>query len=149
MHPSPDHRGSTTDSGEEVNSAVVVELLDLQKVSTRFDWIGIYWLQGQTLVLGEFLGERPVHDTIAVGQGVCGTAVSENQDQIVPDVSERENYLSCGLGAKSELVVLIRNQENQIVGQIDIDSKTKGNFTHKELDAVRNLARKLGERWKK
>ena len=47
-------------------------------------------------------------------------------------------YTSNSLG----FLELIRNQENQIVGQIDIDSKTKGNFTHKELDAVRNLARK-------
>ena len=38
-------------------------------------WIGVYLLVGDTLVLGPFVGPATEHDRIAVGVGVCGTAV--------------------------------------------------------------------------
>jgi L-methionine (R)-S-oxide reductase len=92
-----------------------------------WDWSGIYLLVGDTLVLGP--RTAPVdHSRIGIGEGVCGTAVSEDRNQVIEDVREVENYLACSIHTRSELVVLIRDSE-KIVGEFDIDSDTIGAFT--------------------
>lgn len=99
----------------------------------------LYMLHGQDLVLEAFAGRETDHTRIAVGHGVCGTAVATGQDQNVPDVTARENYLACNLFTKSELVVLIRRGP-LILGQIDVDSDHVDPFTPEEEAEVRKVA---------
>ena len=114
-------------SDEEVLDEVVRRV---HEAHPSWDWSGIYLLVGDTLVLGP--RTAPVdHSRIGIGDGVCGTAVSEDRNQVVEDVREVENYLACSIHTRSELVVLIRNQ-GKIVGEFDIDSDTVGAFTQKD-----------------
>ena len=116
-------------------------------LSSAFHWVGIYRLHGTKLVLGPFIGEETDHTEIPVGVGVCGTAVAENRDQNVPDVRARTNYLACSLKTRSELVVLVKDRQGAILGQIDIDSHFPDAFGEEEEKAVRRVADELGERW--
>jgi L-methionine (R)-S-oxide reductase len=112
---------------EEVLDEVVRRVHEAHPV---WDWSGIYLLVDGTLVLGP--RTAPVdHSRIGVGEGVCGTAVSEGRNQVVEDVREVENYLACSIHTRSELVVLIREQD-KIVGEFDIDSDTVGAFTQED-----------------
>lgn len=95
-----------------------------------WDWSGIYLLVGDTLVLGPRTAPAD-HARIGIGEGVCGTAVADDSNQIVEDVREVENYLACSIHTRSELVVLIR-EDGRIVGEFDIDSDTVGAFTHED-----------------
>jgi L-methionine (R)-S-oxide reductase len=95
-----------------------------------WDWSGIYLLVGDVLVLGPRTAPAD-HSLIGIGEGVCGTAISEDRNQIVEDVREVENYLACSIHTRSELVVLIRDA-GKIVGEFDIDSDTVGAFTHED-----------------
>ena len=103
-----------------------------------WDWSGIYLMKGGVLVLGPSTAPAD-HDRIEVGEGVCGTAVSEDRNQVVEDVREVENYLACSIHTRSEIVVLIRH-EGQIVGQFDIDSDTVGAFTQENEALLEELA---------
>lgn len=95
----------------------------------HFHWVGVYWLEGDVLVLGPYAGPPTEHTRIPVGRGVCGTAVAQNANQIVHDVRERDNYLACNLETRSEIVVLIRHPQNgTILGQIDVDGPSVGAF---------------------
>ncbi|TMQ53094.1 MAG: GAF domain-containing protein [Candidatus Eisenbacteria bacterium] len=98
-----------------------------------------YMLHGTELVLEAFAGRETPHVRIAVGTGVCGTAVATGEDQNVPDVGAVGNYLACNLDTKSELVVLIRRGAN-ILGQIDIDSDVPAGFTDVHHRAVKEVA---------
>jgi L-methionine (R)-S-oxide reductase len=112
---------------EEVLNEIVLRVHEAHPV---WDWSGIYVLVGDTLVLGP--RTAPVdHSRIGIGEGVCGTAVSEDRNQVIEDVREVENYLACSVNTRSELVVLIRDQ-GKIVGEFDIDSDTVGAFTHED-----------------
>jgi L-methionine (R)-S-oxide reductase len=114
-------------SDEEVLNEVVRLVHEAHPV---WDWSGIYLLAEDTLVLGP--RTAPVdHSRIGIGEGVCGTAVSENRNQVVEDVREVENYLACSIHTRSELVVLIRDQ-GKIIGEFDIDSDTVGAFTQED-----------------
>lgn len=116
-------------------------------LSPHFNWTGIYILKGDQLEAGPYIGAATDHTIIPVGRGVCGTAVAQNADQNVPDVSASENYLACSLETKSELVVLIRDGQGKILGQIDIDSHTTAAFGASEEAAVKRVAQELGELW--
>ena len=48
------------------------------------NWLGIYVLRGEELVLGPFQG-KPACVRIPVGTGVCGAAAATQQTQRVPD----------------------------------------------------------------
>ena len=99
----------------------------------------LYMLRGDGLVLEAFAGRETEHTRIAVGQGVCGTAVATGQDQNVPDVRAVSNYIACNVWTRSELVVLIRRGAT-ILGQIDIDSDESNPFTAEEEGAVKKVA---------
>ena len=99
----------------------------------------LYMLHGDQLELEAFAGRETDHTRIAVGHGVCGTAVATGLDQNVPDVRAIENYIACNAWTRSELVVLIR-RGSLILGQIDIDSDVPDPFTVDEEAAVRKVA---------
>jgi L-methionine (R)-S-oxide reductase len=99
----------------------------------------LYMLHGATLELEAWSGRATEHTSIAVGTGVCGTAVATGLDQNVGDVQAVGNYLACNLQTRSELVVLIRRGA-AILGQIDIDSDVPDPFTPEEEAAVRQVA---------
>lgn len=99
----------------------------------------MYMLHGDDLVLEAHAGRDTEHTRIAVGHGVCGTAVATGEDQVVGDVQAAENYIACNLWTKSELVVLIRRGD-LILGQIDVDSDEPDPFSDDEVAAVRAVA---------
>jgi L-methionine (R)-S-oxide reductase len=112
-----------------------------------WDWSGIYLLVEGTLVVGPFAGsEEPTeHSRIEVGEGVCGTAVAEDENQLVEDVRELDNYLACSLSTRSELVILIRDG-GKVVGQFDIDSDERGAFTSDDEALLDELAAMISPR---
>jgi L-methionine (R)-S-oxide reductase len=98
-----------------------------------------YMVHGDELVLEAFAGRETEHTRIPVGRGVCGTAVAEQRDQNVADVTAIGNYLACNRFTKSELVVLIRRGD-RILGQIDVDSDVPNGFGEREHAEVRAVA---------
>jgi L-methionine (R)-S-oxide reductase len=122
------------------------EAMELLSELPNYNWSGVYRLEGDTLVLDEFIGAPTDHTRIAVGVGVCGTAVAEGRNQVVEDVRELSNYLSCSISTRSEIVVLIR-RGNQVLGQIDIDGHEVGAFDSSDESMLDEIARVIAERW--
>lgn len=118
----------------------------LSRTDSRFDWVGVYLLnpEGTELWLHNYVGSPTEHARIAVGEGVCGTAVATASNILVDDVTTVENYLACSPDVKSEMVVLIRAGED-IYGQIDIDSEEAAAFGEEDEILVQSIADKLAE----
>ncbi|USD26197.1 GAF domain-containing protein [Flagellimonas marinaquae] len=96
----------------------------------HYDWVGFYFKNGdkRELKLGPYAGAPTDHTTIPFGKGICGQVAESNKNFVVPDVAAQDNYIACSITVKSEIVVpLFVNGEN--VGQIDIDSNTLDPFT--------------------
>jgi len=104
-----------------------------------FTSVYAYMLHDDDLVLEAFSGRETEHTRIAVGTGVCGTAVATGKDQNVPDVTAVGNYLACNLETRSELVVLIRRGAT-ILGQLDVDSDVPAGFGEEHHVAVKQVA---------
>jgi len=103
----------------------------IKAADEKYHWVGIYMLEGDDLVLHNYIGKPTEHTRIKVGVGVCGTAVAENRNINAPDVTALDNYLACSLETRSEIVVLIRSGEKTL-GQIDIDSDEPGAFSEED-----------------
>ncbi len=118
----------------------------LSRGDSRFDWVGVYLLneEGSELWLHNYVGTPTEHARIAVGEGVCGTAIATASNILVDDVTTVENYLACDPDVKSEMVVLIRAGED-IFGQIDIDSEEAAAFSEEDELLVQTVADKLAE----
>jgi GAF domain-containing protein len=90
------------------------------------NWAGIYRLVDGELVLGPFQGKAACI-RIAMGAGVCGTAVATRATQLVEDVHAFPGHIACDAASRSELVVpLIRDGE--LLGVIDLDSPSVARF---------------------
>ena len=107
----------------------------LKQEREHYNWVGIYLVEGDTLVLHNYIGKPTEHTHIPIGRGVCGVAVAEGANQIVGDVTKLDNYLACSVETRAEIVVLIR-RGSKIFGQIDIDSDLENAFTKEDEDLL-------------
>lgn len=115
----------------------------LKDAMPQASWAGIYWLQGSDLVLGPYEGPATEHTRIPVGEGVCGTAVSTGEDQLVGDVHAVKNYLACTPSVRSEIVVLIRAR-GRVIGEIDLDAEALDAFDEDDRCTLRAVADVFG-----
>lgn len=111
----------------------------MQAAGPPYTSVYLYMLHGDALELEAHAGRETEHTRIAVGHGVCGTAVATGNDQNIGDVRAITNYIACNVFTRSELVVLIRRGET-ILGQIDVDSDVPNPFTPDEEAAVKRIA---------
>jgi len=99
------------------------------------NWAGFYLMRQGRLVLGPFQGKVAcIH--IAVGKGVCGTAVAEDRVQRVPDVHRFPGHIACDSASNSEIVLPL-HRNGQVVGVLDIDSPLLDRFSPEDEAGLR------------
>ena len=125
----------------ETDSTVSLKLkatcIFLKEHIDYYDWVGFYFNNGakKELKLAEFAGEPTEHTIIPFGKGICGQVALSNENFVVQDVMEQDNYISCGIEVKSEIVIPIF-QEGKNIGQIDIDSHDRSPFTKEDEELL-------------
>ena len=102
------------------------------------NWLGVYVLRGDELVLGPFQG-KPACGRIPLGKGVCGTAAARRETQRVADVDAFPGHIVCDAASASELVVPLVIGE-RLVGVLDIDSPRPARFTAADQAGIESLA---------
>ncbi|MDY4021766.1 GAF domain-containing protein [Staphylococcus borealis] len=107
----------------------------------QINWVGFYLIDNDELILGPFQG-HPACVHIAIGKGVCGTAVAENQTQLVKDVHAFPGHIACDSNSKSEIVIPI-HVNNDIIGVLDIDAPIKDRFTIEDQQGLENIVQVL------
>lgn len=101
----------------------------LKEEIAHYHWVGFYFAlpDQKKLKLAQFAGKPTEHTVIPFGKGICGQVALSNKNFVVQDVTEQDNYISCGIDVKSEIVVpIFKNGKN--IGQIDIDSHDRSPF---------------------
>jgi L-methionine (R)-S-oxide reductase len=131
--------GSLVESGKE-RDEVLKEVVALLKNSfSYYNWVGIYLMEGEELILGPFLGKPSPHSRITLDKGVCGAAAKQKKTIIVPDVSKDKRYLACSPETQSEIVVPIMKGDKPI-GEIDVDSDTRAAFKRSDKDILERIS---------
>ena len=114
-----------------------------QEINT-YDWVGFYFAKQNTKILHlkAFAGIPTDHTVIPFGKGICGQVAISNKNFVVDDVHAQDNYISCNIDVKSEIVIpLFLNNEN--IGQIDIDSNTINAFNESDVILLEKINEKI------
>ena len=112
----------------------------------HYSWVGIYVVEGDELILSAWSGpEETEHTTIAVGEGICGLAAKTGRTEVVPDVTERPEFIACFPSTKSEIVVPIHGPDGTVLGEIDIDSDWLDAFDQRDKELLEAIAADLSE----
>ena len=118
------------ENSKEVNQTLTSICDTLKSKIPHYDWVGFYFKNDKKreLVLGPYAGKPTDHFIIPFGKGICGQVAVSNKNFVVPDVQAQDNYISCSLEVKSEIVIPIF-VKGENIGQIDIDSNTLNPFS--------------------
>ena len=103
------------------------------------NWVGIYVLRGDELVLGPFQG-KPACVRIPIGSGVCGTAAATLETQLVADVHAFPGHIVCDADSRSEIVVPLL-VDGELIGVLDIDSPSLDRFDTADQEGLEALCR--------
>lgn len=109
-----------------------------------YDWVGFYFKNGskQELKLGPYAGLDTDHKIIPFGKGICGQVALTNKNFVVPDVKKQNNYISCNINVKSEIVIPIF-VDGKNIGQIDIDSNILNPFSNRDEEFLEYVCAKV------
>ncbi|HBU97217.1 GAF domain-containing protein [Thalassospira lucentensis] len=108
-------------------------------LSEKFDyyfWTGFYVVdpnKQNELVVGPYQGTLGCL-RIPIGRGVCGTAASTRETQLVADVHVFPGHIACDSRSNSEIVVPVVNADGQLIAVLDVDSVELNSFD--EIDRV-------------
>jgi GAF domain-containing protein len=125
---------------QDVYGVIIGELSTIPYIS----WAGIYLVSGKSLVSGHelvlncYVGEKTPNTRIQIGRGICGSALAEETDIIIEDVTKESNYLVRSSDTRSEMVVLITFKDH-IIGLIDVESEIEGAFNKIDQEYVKKF----------
>ena len=101
------------------------------------NWCGFYFFDGTELVVGPFQG-KPACVRIALGRGVCGTAATTGQTQLVRDVNQFPGHIACDSASQSEIVVPLLDG-GRLLGVWDVDSPDIARFDDEDRVGMERL----------
>jgi len=113
--------------GESNRIANLSNICSLLKYEMNWFWVGFYFVENEELVLNTFQGTLAC-TRIKKGRGVCGTAWQTNKTMLVPDVNLFEGHIACSASTQSEIVLPIRDKNNNCIGVLDVDSEFLNTF---------------------
>jgi L-methionine (R)-S-oxide reductase len=135
-------KGITT--GETDLIANLANTASMLKYGFNFFWVGFYLVKSNELVLGPFQGTSAC-TRIAFGKGVCGSAYTQKQTLLVPDVEAFPGHIACSSASKSEIVVPIFNKKNEVIAIIDVDSDSLNDFDEVDKENLEIIARLMAD----
>ncbi len=91
-----------------------------------FSWCGFYFVQNDKLIVGPYQG--PLACQVLQGSGVCLAAVTQDKSMVVADVHQFPGHIACDSRSCSEIVVPVRDREQNILAVLDVDSVAFDSF---------------------
>lgn len=105
-----------------------------------FSWTGFYLLSDGDLIVGPYQGPIACQ-LLERNRGVCWAGINEGKTIIVPDVHKFPGHIACDPASRSEIVVPLRDNQDKIIGILDVDSKIFGNFDETDSEYLEKIAR--------
>ena len=127
-----------------VNKRMILICNSLKDTIDYYDWVGFYLANhdAKTLHLEAFAGAPTDHTIIPFGKGICGQVANSDKNFVVGDVKAQDNYISCSIHVKAEIVIPMF-KEGINIGQIDVDSNTISSFSKKDEDLLEWVNKKV------
>ena len=134
---------SLTEGEDDQVSLMATVVCEVHWADDRFDWTGFYRVVGQNLLkIGPYQGAHGCL-TIPFSRGVCGAAARTGEIQLVSDVSDFSEHIACSASTQSELVVPVRDKNENLIAVFDIDSNVLNAFNIDDANQISSLLIKV------
>ena len=134
---------SLTEGEDDQVSLMATVVCEVHWADDRFDWTGFYRVVGQNLLkIGPYQGAHGCL-TIPFSRGVCGAAARTGEIQLASDVSDFPEHIACSASTQSELVVPVRDKNENLIAVFDIDSNVLNAFNIDDANQISNLLTKV------
>ena len=134
---------SLTEGEYDQVSLMATVVCEVHWADDRFDWTGFYRVVDQNLLkIGPYQGSHGCL-TIPFSRGVCGAAARTGEIQLVSDVSDFSEHIACSASTQSELVVPVRDKNENLIAVFDIDSNVLNAFDIDDANQISNLLTKV------
>lgn len=121
---------------QEAHMATAIALL--HNKMDYFFWTGFYFLRAGKLTVGTYQGSLACL-VLKKDIGVCWAAINQKKTLIIEDVHQFEGHIACDSRSESEIVVPIKNQSGEIIGVLDVDSRTKASFSSADAEGLEKI----------
>jgi GAF domain-containing protein len=108
----------------------------------HFFWTGFYLLDKGELIVGPYQGSLACL-VLEKGKGVCWAAVQRRKTVIVPDVHKFPGHIACDSRSRSELVVPLFDENREIWGVLDVDSRSLDAFSNVDKEWLEKIVRMI------
>ncbi len=107
-------------------------------------WTGFYRVVAPRLLrVGPYQGPLGCLE-IPFDRGVCGAAARSGATQLVADVHAFPGHIACDAGARSEIVVPVRDAAGELVAVLDLDSHQEAAFDDADRAGLEGIVALLG-----
>lgn len=101
-------------------------------------WCGFYLLDEDRLIVNNYQGPVACQE-LAKDTGVCWAGINEKRSIVVDDVEKFPGHIACDSRSKSEIVVPLKNKNGEIIGILDVDSKSYNSFDKIDAEALEQI----------
>ncbi len=103
-----------------------------------FFWTGFYILQEGKLLVGPYQGPLACQE-LEKDTGVCWAGINAKKTVIVPDVEKFPGHIACDSRSRSEIVIPLFNEHEQVIGVLDVDSRNLDNFDQTDAEGLERI----------
>jgi L-methionine (R)-S-oxide reductase len=103
-----------------------------------FFWVGFYLLHNGRLLVGPYQGPLACLE-LPWDKGVCWAGIRGGIPVVVANVHEFPGHIACDARSKSEIVIPVRDRNQDIIGVLDIDSNLTGNFDDMDAEHLEKI----------
>ena len=138
---------SLLEDEEDWVAAMSTVVGELHNSFDHFHWTGFYRTVAPNLLkIGPYQG---AHGCLVIpfDKGICGAAARTGKTQDVPDVNARPEHIACSSTTLSEVVVPIKNSNDEVVAVLDLDSDLPAAFTTLDIAFIEQLCQYLGTKY--
>ncbi|GAB4156879.1 MAG: hypothetical protein Fur005_10540 [Roseiflexaceae bacterium] len=113
-----------------INSAIPLDsmferIVDTIRQQFGYQFISIYLVQHDQLILQAALGYETVIDVITIDQGVSGRVVRQKQAAFVEDAASEHDFLHAIPSIQQSIIVPLITTEQQVIGTLAVESNRK------------------------
>ncbi len=111
------------------------------RLAGNYSWVGIYEVKPKEISIISFAGRtEPAFTSFPKDKGLNGKAVTTKRPVIVNDTNKDEDYLLTFTNTEAEIIVPVFDEQNEVIGTIDVESETRNAFSSKDADFLQDCA---------
>lgn len=115
------------------NKSGMKQIAEMIREARSYRWVGIYKVTKKEFVVISSTGDEPVaYPRFPLCQGLCGAALESKKAVVVGDVSKDPRHLPAFHNTRSEIIVPMINEEQQVVGMLDAESDQSDAFSEED-----------------